>query len=210
MKLRHLAAATAVSVVAGCSFMGHGHGGATSAHATANGISYGERVDRRYVRPKVKDGALIMPFFDHNFGSACFDTLKCRVQYKNRYDTKEDEPTEPLTEAARGNLSGRWLLDDLPSVARVIWESKDGVSHDESIDIGAIFRSRLIRYAGDMDVTEVNLDVPPASPDIILVVENRSIHVYMKAHISLLDPVDPNNRLTNFREDLVIAYTQEF
>lgn len=210
MKIHHLATAAAVGLATGCTSMGHGHAGATSEHATANGISYGERVDRRYIRPKVTDGVLIMPFFDHNFGSACFDTLKCRVLYKNRYDTKEDEPAEPLTDFVLGNLSGGWLLDDFPSVARVTWTSKDGENHDEQIDLGEIFRSRLVRYAPGLDVNEVDLSVYYMTPDILLVVEDRSVSVYMKATIPLLKPVDPNNRYSDWRRDLVVAYTRRF
>lgn len=211
MRLHHIAAATLISAVAGCSSIGHGaRNGENAVHAPSAGVSYGTRVDRRYIRPEVKGGVLIMPFFDHNFSSACFDTVKCRVLYNGRYDTNEEKPTGPLTEAILHNLNGSWLLDSFPSVAQVSWVSKDGVSHEEAVDLGSIFRSKLVRYAEDLDITDVDLSVYYSTPDIILVVEDRSIHVYMKAMIALCHPVDPNNKFSSWREDLVDAYTHEF
>lgn len=210
MTFRHLAFVATACIAVGCTSAGHHTGAPKPDRATTKGLSYRARVDRRYIEPKIKNGVLIMPFFDHSFSARCYDTLRCRVLYDNTYVVDDDKPSGPFTEALRNNLRGGWGSLDFPSVAKVTWTSKDGVSHDETIDLGRIFRSKLVRYAADLDVSDVNLSIPPTSPDIILVVEDRSISIYMKAHISLNHPTDPGNKLTNFKEDAVVAYTRTF
>lgn len=188
MDVKHLAMAAAMTVASGC------HSGIRSWH----------------MKSKVENGVLKIPFYDHSFDARCFDTLRCRVLYGNAYIVNSGSASGPFTERDRNNLSGGWANLDFPSVARVMWTSKDGTNHDEKIDLGAIFRSGMVRYAPDLDVNDVHLSVPPSAPDIILVVENRSIQVYMKAWIWLLHPTDPTNKFSNLRTDAVIAYSQTF
>jgi hypothetical protein len=189
MKLQHLAMAAAVSMTSGCHSVGLLH---------------------RHVASTVEDGVLKIPFSGHNFDAACYDTLRCRVLYDHAYVVNQGSPRGSFTERDRDNLGGHWIILEPPGVARVTWTSKDGVDHDETIDLGEMFRSRLALYASDLNVNDVNLSVPPSAPDIILVVENRSIRVYMKAWVSLLYPSDPNNKLSNFRTDPIVAYSHEF
>lgn len=188
MELKLLAMAAAMTVTSGC------HSGIKSWH----------------MKSKVENGVLKIPFYDHSFGARCFDTLRCRVLYDNAYIVNSGSPSGPFTERDRANLSGGWANLDFPSVARVVWTSNDGTNHDEKIDLGEIFRSRTVRYAPDLDVNDVNLRVPPGAPDIVLVVEDRSIHVYMKAWIYLLHPTDPTNRYSTLRTDPVVAYSHTF
>jgi len=188
MDLKLLAMAAAMAVTSGC------HSGIKSWH----------------MKSKVENGVLKIPFHDHSFGARCFDTLRCRVLYDNAYIVNSGSPSGPFTERDRANLSGGWANLDFPSVARVVWTSNDGTNHEEKIDLGEIFRSRTVRYAPDLDVNDVNLRVPPGAPDIVLVVEDRSIHVYMKAWIYLLHPTDPTNRYSTLRTDPVVAYSHTF
>jgi hypothetical protein len=189
MKLQHLVMAAAVTMTSGCQSVGLLH---------------------RQVASKVEDGVLKIPFSNHGFDARCYDTFKCRVLYENFYIVNDGGPRGSFTERGRDSLGGGLISLDFPSVARVTWTSKDGANHDEAIDLGKIFRSRLVRYAPDLDVNDVNLTVAPGSPDIILVVEDRSIHVYMRAHIPLLKPIDPRNKYSDFRSDLVAAYAHRF
>jgi hypothetical protein len=188
MDLKYLAMVAAMTVTSGC------HSGIKSWH----------------MKSKVEDGVLKMPFYDHSFGARCFDTLRCRVLYDNAYIVNSGSPSGPFTQRDQDNLSGGWANLDFPSVARVVWTSKDGTNHDEKIDLGEIFRSRTVRYAPDLDVNDVNLRVPPSAPDIVLVVEDRSIYVYMKAWIYLFHPTDPTNRFSKLRTDPVVAYSHTF
>jgi hypothetical protein len=189
MKLQHLVMAAAVTMTSGCHSVGLLH---------------------RHTASRVEDGVLKIPFSDHVFGAVCFDTLRCRVLYDNAYVVNQGSPRGPFTERNRDNLDGSWIILQPPAVARVTWTSKDGVDHDEAIDLGGIFHSRLVRYAPDLDVNDVDLKTYPGGPGIILVVDDRSIHVYMRAHISLLKPIDPRNKYSDFRSDLVAAYTHRF
>lgn len=188
LDVKHLAIAAAVAVANGCS----------------------SEIGVWHMKSKVEDGVLKIPFHDHVFGARCYDTLRCRVLYDNAYIVKDDGPRGPFTARDRDNLGGGWGNLDFPSVARVNWVSKDGASHDEKIDLGEIFRSRMVRYADDLNVNDVDLGVPPSAPDITLVVEDRSIHVYMKAWVWLIRPRFPNRKNSDFRHDSVVVYSQKF
>jgi hypothetical protein len=188
MDMKYLAMAAAMTVTSGC------HSGIKSWH----------------MKSKIEDGVLKIPFYDHSFGARCFDTLRCRVLYGNAYIVNSGSPSGPFTERDRNNLSGGWGNLEFPSVARVMWTSKDGTNHDEKIDLGEIFRSRMVRYPPDLDVSDVKISVPPSAPDIVLVVKDRSISVYMRAWISLLRPRFPGRKYSDFRHDPVVAYSQTF
>jgi hypothetical protein len=188
MDMKYLAMAAAMTVTSGC------HSGIKSWH----------------MKSKVEDGVLKIPFYDHVFGARCFDTLRCRVLYDNAYIVNSGSPSGPFTERDRHNLGGGWGNLEFPSVARVTWTSKDGTNYDEKVDLGEIFRSRTVRYAPDLNVNDVDVRVPPSAPSITLVVDDRSIHVYMKARIWLLHPTDPTNKFTDLRSDTVEAYSKKF
>jgi hypothetical protein len=188
MGMKYLAMAAAMTVTSGC------HPGIGSWH----------------MKSKVEDGVLRIPFHAHSFGARCFDTLRCRVLYNHAYIVNSGEPRGPFTERDRENLDGGWGNLDFPSVARVTWTSKDGTNHDEEVNLGEIFRSRMVRYPADLDITDVKISAAPSSPHIVLVVDDRSIRVYMRAWISLLQPRFPGRKLSDFRHDPVVAYSQTF
>lgn len=190
MKIQYLAMAAAVSLTGGCTAL------TSSTHG--------------HVSSKVERGVLKISFHDHGFDAKCYDTLRCRVAYDNSYVVNDGGPRGPFTDSDRENLGSHWSILDFPSVAEVAWTSKDGADHHEKIDLGAIFRSRLIRYPADLDVNDVDLRPYSGTPDIILVVEDRSIHVYMKAWISLLKPRYPGREHSDFRHDPVVAFSQKF
>jgi len=188
MDMKYLAMAAAMTVTSGC------HSGIKSWH----------------MKSKVENGVLKMPFYDHSFGASCFDTLRCRVLYENAYIVNSGSPSGPFTERDRDNLDASWGNLEFPTVVRVSWTSKDGTNHDEKINLGEIFHSRLVRYPADLDVNDVKTSVPPSAPHIILVVEDRAIRIYMRAWIPLLRPRFPGRVHSDFRHDPVIAYSQTF
>jgi hypothetical protein len=213
MNLHRMAVAALVGFTGGCASttvhrcMGEVYTG----DATAEASGYIAIPDPRHIRPMIRDNRLVTPFFAHNFSATCFDTLECRVRYNNRYDPDDNGPTGTFTDELRSNLHAfRMGIANFPEPAEVKWVSKDGISHSAKIDIGSIFPSLMVLYGPDLNVNDVNLQSDPFPPDIYLVVENRSIHVYMRAHVDLRHPTDPRNELTNYREDLVLAYTEDF
>jgi hypothetical protein len=203
---QNLAMAAALCVASGCA--SDGHESPKRDHGASRQVVDGPRIDRRYVPPIIKNGKLIMPFFDHSFSASCYDTLACRVLYENAYVVNEEDPSGPLTPVIRKNLRGGWGSLDFPSKAHVVWTSKDGEEHEEEIDLEEIFKSKLVLYSPELDVRDVNLHAYYRTPDIILVIENRSIYVYIKTLIPLIKPVDPRNIHSNGRIDMVMAYTK--
>lgn len=201
-----LATAVALCVATGCA--SDGHENPRRGHEAGRHVFDGPRIDRRYIPPTIKNGKLIMPFFDHSFSASCYDTLACRVLYENSYVVNEEEPSGPLTPVIRKNLRGGWGSLDFPSKAHVAWTSKDGEAHEEDIDLEEIFKSKLVLYSPELDVRDVNLHAYYRTPDIILVIENRSIYVYLKTLIPLIKPVDPRNIHSNARIEMVMAYTK--
>lgn len=167
--------------------------------------------ERRYTHPELSSGILRLPFSRHSFSARCFDTLKCQVLYANRYEVTEKEPSPPFTALIRKNLyAGTPGIENFPPPARVVWVSKDGASHEAEVDIGEIFKDQQILYSPELDVYDVPLDGDFDDPDIVLVVENRKISVYMRAHISLLHPRIAGNKFSDFRADLILAFARNY
>lgn len=162
-------------------------------------------------KPEVVNGVLKIPFSSHNFSAACFDTLKCTVIYSRRYAVKMDGPSSSLTAAVRKNLDGAWAgIPNFPPPAHVIWTAKDGTDHEAHVDIATIFKDQHFFYAPDLDVHDVPLDRRFLDPGIVLVIENRTINVFMRAVIPLSHQAIAGNPYSNFRNDLVLAFSQDY
>lgn len=177
---------------------------------TAIGIAGCHLEERPLVSPQIRNGKLYMGFRSHSISARCFDTVSCRVTYGDMFILDEDRPEGPLTQSDRDRFYGNWGQLDPPSTATIAWTSKDGSQHEEKIRLGEIFSSGLVHYASDLNLNEVNLAIKPTAPSIILVVEDRSVSVYMRAHITLIRSANPYNRMANFREDLVTVYKRYF
>jgi hypothetical protein len=150
----------------------------------------------------------------HNFSGFCFNTIGCKILYAGVYDEHSEEqevsPPQPpdflkSVEADRGGI------DNFPPPAMVTWRSLDGVPHEASVDIGEIFKDqRVLHNVPKKDIPTETVAVAPPGPDIILVVNDRTISVYMKAMIALKSPRIPSNPLTNFVEEPILAYTHTY
>jgi hypothetical protein len=206
-KLKNLALAGAASLAVGCALVDS----QGSKHPGVSGLAPLKKVDQKYVAPKIENGELVMPFSIHNFSSFCFETTKCQVLYNKRYVVNDGEPSGQLTESIRNGLTATWLgIKSFPGPVRAVWTSRDGVKHDELIDLDTIFKSRRVLYAADLDLDSIDLGGYYFSPDIILVIENRSIHVFMKGWVWLLDKSGAKNKNLRHREDLIVAYTHTY
>jgi len=177
----------------------------TSIGARAMAEEHSER------QAQIVNGELKVPFSSHKFSAYCFDTLKCRVLYNGRYDISDQGPSRALTDAIRKNLDASWLgIPNFPPPARVTWVAKDGTEHQADVDIAKIFEDQIVLYSQELDVYDVPLDRRFLDPGIVLVVDNRTINVYMKAMIPLLHPTIPDNQYSDFRKDLVLAFSQDY
>lgn len=161
--------------------------------------------------PSNQDPGRPFTFDRHNFGAYCYDTYGCKVLYNDRYVTSQDDDELRPSSASVGpdhlkNLVGGYLgIANFPPPAVVTWRSRDGTPHEAHIDIAEIFKDQIIRHnlsPGDLPTeTIATLD----APDIVLVVDDRTISVYMRATVYLKDTPD---RRRERRDDMILAFSQ--
>lgn len=153
-----------------------------------------------------------LKFKRHNFGSYCFNTIGCKVLYNNFYDSldEENEVSPPPLPNYPNNLNAdTGPIENFPPPAIVTWRSLDGVPHEAKIDIGAIFKDQRILH----HVPEDQIPTETAAfdgADIVLVVNDRTISVYMKTTIALKKPRDPSNPLSNSVHEMNLAYIHTY
>lgn len=155
-----------------------------------------------------------LKFQAHNFGAHCFDTQRCEILYRGFAHGEKDRPAPSVASYGRPLedllSAGRGPIPNFPAPATVKWISKDGAAHQANVDIGEIFKDELIRHNLTRDQITENGIGPGSIPDIILEVNDRTISVYMRAHISTKALQKPGNRYSDFRNDLIKVYSQTF
>jgi hypothetical protein len=153
-----------------------------------------------------------LKFKKHSFSSYCYNTIGCKVLYNNFYDSsdEENEVSPPPPPNYPNNLyAGMIGIENFPPPAIVTWRSLDGVPHAAKVDIGAIFKDQRILH----HVPEGQIPTETAAFDgasIILVVNDRTISVYMKTTIALKAPRDPSNPRSNSVDEMNLAYTHAY
>lgn len=155
-----------------------------------------------------------LKFRAHYFGGHCFDTQSCEILYRGFRHGAEDRPS-PSVESYGRPLdkllsAGRGPIPNFPPPARVTWRSKDGTPLEAEIDIGEIFRDELIRHNLKQDEISEHGPGPGLLPAIVLEVNDRTISVYMRAHISTKELQKPGNRYSDFRDDLIKVFSQNY
>lgn len=155
-----------------------------------------------------------LKFVQHNFGAACYSTYGCKVRYNGflHVSDPEDElrlSSESLGDKYPGNLSAGYLgILDFPPPVQVSWRSKDGTPHEATVDIGEIFKDRLILH--DVPRDDIPEGVSILNPGIILEVNDRTINVYMRAFIPTISLREPGNSNSDYRRDLKLAWSRTF
>ena len=71
-----------------------------------------------------------------------------------------------------------------------------------------IFKDGLIRH--NLQREEIANTTNMFVPDIILEVNDRTMNVYMRAHISTKALQEPGNKYSNFRNDLIKIYSKNY
>lgn len=153
-------------------------------------------------------------FNEHDFESHCYDTIGCSVLYCNRYQSKygpEERASSPRGPDYRDSWGGAVHIGipNFPPPAVVKWRSLDGVAHEAEVDFSEIFKDQKVLH------TVPDEDIPEGwahgvRPTIILEVNDRSINVFMKAHIATKQQQEPGNRYSTHRNDLILAWSQTF
>ncbi|HEY4582096.1 MAG TPA: hypothetical protein VIG88_04415 [Lysobacter sp.] len=159
---------------------------------------------------RVVDGPL--RFWQHNFGAYCFSTWGCRVRYGSMLvvDHSPDEWQRPLEDAVgdfRARMRGGYIgLRNFEGPIALEWQdAKRNPLHME-LDLSAIFADGLIRHR--VPANEIRKDSSVGNPDIIVELNDRTVRLYMRAHIPLEKPRDPGNRYSNFVGENVLVLEQ--
>lgn len=153
-------------------------------------------------------------FKRHNFGAACYSTYGCRVVYNDFLHIDQPDDVLRRSSASIGpdyldNLSGGYLgIDNFPPPAVVTWRSKDGTAHRAEIDMAAIFKDELILHEVSKD--DIPEGVSVMDPAIILEINDRTINVYMRGRIPTKSLRTPGNPYSDYRKDLILAFTQTY
>ncbi len=161
--------------------------------------------------PSDQDTSRPFTFKGHNFGAHCFDTIGCKVFYANRYMVLDDEDKvapSPKNADYFAKLAASDLdIPNFPPPATVTWKSKGGVSHKADIDIAKIFSDRIIRHNVAREDLPTETIATLDNPDIVLVVNDRTINVYMRATIYLKDTA---TRKREVRDEMILAFSQTY
>lgn len=165
--------------------------------------------------PEDMDTSRPFTFDRHNFGAYCYDTIGCRVLYADHMQVIDEDDVVAPSAASVGpdyleNLDGGHIgIANFPEPAVVTWRSKDGVPHEARIDIGEIFKDQIIRHNVPREELPTET-VAALTPDIVLVVNDRTVNVYMRAHVATKSLQIPGNRYSSFREDMILAFSRTY
>lgn len=156
-----------------------------------------------------------LKFKAHYFDAICFSTYGCRVRYGHYYpgDARDDVLAKSSENIPNypNNLSAGWgPIGNFPPPAKVTWRSKDGTPLEAEIDIAEIFKDELIRHNLKREEISDRGIGPGALPGIILEVNDRTINVYMRAHISTKELQKPGNKYSDFRDDLIKVFSHTY
>ena len=161
--------------------------------------------------PSEQDISRPFTFVGHNFGTHCFDTIGCKVFYADRYmalDKEDEVRPSPKSADYFAKLSATDLdIPNFPPPAVVTWKSKDGAPRKAEIDIAKIFSDRIIRHNVAKEDLPTDTIATLDNPDIVLVVDNRTINVYMRATIFLKDTA---TRKSEMRDEMILAFSQSY
>jgi hypothetical protein len=154
-----------------------------------------------------------LSFSEHDFDVHCYNTLRCKVIYAN-FDFNRSDADTPSPAPPPGDYRQHWRyagfagVPNFPPPADVHWTSLDGVAHAAKVDIGAIFKDQRALY------NVPDEEIPDGSwgrePNIYLEVNDRTINVYMQSIVSTKTEQIPGNKHSNFRDDVILAWTHTY
>lgn len=160
-----------------------------------------------------------LKFKRHDFAAFCYNTIGCEVIYANNNFTRPYSSGKVASPPPSSDYREHWgfagwgPIFNFPPPAQVRWRSMDGVSHEATVDIGAIFKDELVLYrVPNEEIREGAFPgVGPADdPSVFLEVNDHTINVFMKAFIPTRTEQIPGNRLSEARADLVLAWTKTY
>lgn len=150
-------------------------------------------------------------FVWHQFGTHCYSTQSCRITYDGRlHGTDSPRPTfaslgRPIEKAVSAAIGP---IRNFPPPARVEWVSANGTSLSAEVDMAEIFADRLVRHTVAREDILENSNIP--YPGIILVIDDRTINVYMSTWMALKEPTKPDNPHSAQHSGLVLVESRTY
>ena len=151
-------------------------------------------------------------FKAHAFGAYCFNTVGCKVIYNHKYQIEDANdhvaPPSPPDSLKWWNTRELGVIN-FPPPAKVEWKTLDGTQHEATVDIGAIFADqKVLHHVPEEDIPEGWAH--RIEPDIYLIVDDRTISVYMVTEIATKQLQEPGNRYSDYRVEFVRAWTHTY
>lgn len=153
-------------------------------------------------------------FVRHDFGVSTYSTRGCKVVYNDFVFVDEaDDVLQSSSEAIGAKYPNNMRASyssvaNFPPPAIVTWRSRDGTPHRAEIDIGEIFKDKLIRH--NLARAEILESASIPHPGIILEVNDRTINVYMRARITTKALQIPGNKYSDYRDDLIRVFSRTY
>ncbi|MBB3228662.1 hypothetical protein FHW69_003304 [Luteibacter sp. Sphag1AF] len=159
-----------------------------------------------------KKNTFPLTFSGHNFSAYCFNTWGCKVIYDDMYDVRDRDDVLSSPFMGPDHLQRlnavRISIENFPPPAIVTWRSRDGVPHEDAIDLDRIFRDRRIVHK--IDEKKISDTAFIGNPDILLIVDDRTLSIYMKTYLPLKKLRDPANRYSGMSESFVRIYAKTY
>lgn len=153
----------------------------------------------------------------HTFDAECYNTLRCRVVYNDHLFTRAylDAPA-PAPDS--GDYRSQWVATYIvsigshpfPPAAEVRWTSLDGMEHQAKVDMGAIFKDRMILHKVPREEIPEGWQPGPGLPRIYLEVNDRTLSVYMQESVTTKTPQISGNPRSTHRRDVMLAWTHTY
>lgn len=176
------------------------------------------------IQPPPETLAVPLRFAKHNFAAHCYNTIRCQVIYNGRYqhgdppDYQGRDPPDrvsppPPSPDDRNKVwnSVEIGIDNFPPPAEVKWKSLDGVRHETTVDMAAIFKDQLSWHqVPKADMADFYHGPVAGAPSIFLEVNDRTVNVYMRMFIPTRTEQIPGNKDSDFRDDLFLVWARTY
>ena len=155
----------------------------------------------------VADWPLWFPW--HSFGAYCFGVQSCTIDYAGHRHQIErparsvESPEHPLEKVLHASMG---LIPNFPPAARLSWIAADGTALESTVDMAKIFADRMILHPVAREDILEDTSIPP--PGIIVVIDDRTVSVYMSTWIALKELRDPSNPHSNLHTGIILVSSQ--
>jgi hypothetical protein len=172
------------------------------------------------IQPPPERHAVPLRFGRHNFVAYCYNAVGCHVIYSN-YDfsdsvSEQDHDTVVSAAPPPGDYRANWNashieIENFPPPAKVSWKSLDGVAHQTTVNMAAIFKDQLVWHkVPKADMADFFHGPVAGEPDIFLEVNDHVINVYMKMLVPTRTEQIPGNKYSYGRDDLFLVWTHTY